>query len=246
MYYCWQERFLNWFKNIQMPDIVNWLIVGDFNLYRSPDDRNKPRGDNLEMYLFNEAISALGLVELTLKGRRFTWSNKQFPPLLERLDWFFMSPIWTVAYPNTFASSLVMETSNHTPCVISISTVIPKKSIFRFENYWMEHQDFLPLVQHAWSAPTFETDAAKIVTGKFKNLRKVFKDWQRNLSSLKVAIQNVKLVLTFFLFLEEFRDLSIPEWNFKKILEHSCTNFFTQVAAHLLEAKLLHQMGHIG
>jgi hypothetical protein len=121
-----------------------------------------------------------------------------------------------------------METSDHTPCVISISTVIPKKSIFRFENYWMEHQDFLPLVQHAWSAPTFETDAAKIITGKFKNLRKVLKDWQRNLSSLKVAIHNVTLVLTFFLFLEEFRDLSVPEWNFKKILEQKLTSLLRQ------------------
>jgi hypothetical protein len=43
------------------------------------------------MYLFNEDISKLGIVEIPLKGQRFTWSNKQFPPLLERLDWFFTS-----------------------------------------------------------------------------------------------------------------------------------------------------------
>jgi len=121
-------------------------------------------------------ISALGLVELPLKGRRFTWSNKQPSPLLERLDWFFTSAIWTVSYPNTFASPLVNETSDHVPCIISISTVIPKKSIFRFENYWMEHQDFLPLVQQAWSTPTHENDAAKIITAKFKNLRRVLKE----------------------------------------------------------------------
>lgn len=130
-----KRNFLSWFQNVQMPNSVSWLIVGDFNLYRSPDDRNRPGGDHLEMYLFNEAISALGLVELPLKGRWFTWSNKQFPPLLERLDCFFTSPMWTVTYPNTFASSLVIETSDHTPCVISISTVIPRKSIFRFENF---------------------------------------------------------------------------------------------------------------
>ena len=69
-----------------MPNTVNWLVVGDFNLYRSPNHRNKPGDDHLEMYLFNEAISALGLFELPLKGRRYTWSNKQFPPLMERLD----------------------------------------------------------------------------------------------------------------------------------------------------------------
>lgn len=223
-----KRDFINWFKNIHMPDSVNWLLVGDFNLYRSPADRNKPRGDHVEMYIFNEPISALGLVELPLMGRRFTWSNKQLSPLLERLDGFFTSAIWTVTYPNTFVSSLVMETSDHTPCVISISTVIPKKSNFRFENFWMEHQEFIPLVQQAWSAPTPETDAAKIITSKFKNLRKVLKDWQRNLSNLKLTIENVKLVLTFFLYLEEFRDLSIPEWNFKKILEQKLSSLLRQ------------------
>lgn len=84
-----------------MPDSVNWLLVGDFNLYRSPEDMNKHGGDQVEIYLFNEAISALGLVELPLKGRRFTWTNKQSAPLLGRLDWFFTSTSWTTAYPTT-------------------------------------------------------------------------------------------------------------------------------------------------
>lgn len=69
-----------------MPASVDWLIVGDFNLYRNPEDRNRPGADYAEMLLFNNAISSLGLVELPLKGRRFTWSNKQCPPLLECLD----------------------------------------------------------------------------------------------------------------------------------------------------------------
>jgi hypothetical protein len=69
-----------------MPGHVDWLIVGDFNLYRSPEDRNRPGADFSEIFLFNEAISSLGLVELPLKGKRFTWTNKQHPPLLERLD----------------------------------------------------------------------------------------------------------------------------------------------------------------
>ena len=113
-----------------MPENVDWLIVGDFNLCRSPDDRNKPGGNHLDMYLFNEAISSLGLVELPLKGRHFTWSNKQPSPLLERLDWFFTSISWTLTYPNTYASLLSMEISDHVPCVITISTHIPWKSIF--------------------------------------------------------------------------------------------------------------------
>ena len=87
------------------------------------------------MYLFNEAISFIGLVEIPLKGRKFTWSNKQVSPVLERIDWFFTSTSWTLSYPNIFAYPLLMETSDHVPCAISISTKIPKGSIFRFENH---------------------------------------------------------------------------------------------------------------
>lgn len=77
---------LIWLKTIQMPPEVDRLIVGDFNLIRYPENRNRPRGDLSEMLLFNEAISALGLVETPLQGRKCTWSNKQIPLLLERLD----------------------------------------------------------------------------------------------------------------------------------------------------------------
>ena len=38
-------HFVNWFKNIQMPEDIHWLIVGDFNLMRSPNNRNRPGGD---------------------------------------------------------------------------------------------------------------------------------------------------------------------------------------------------------
>ena len=82
-----KRAFLEWFKNIQMLELTEWLIVGDFNLIRRPEDRNREGGDATEMYLFNEAIDTLGLIELPMHGRHFTWTNKQLSPLLERLDW---------------------------------------------------------------------------------------------------------------------------------------------------------------
>ena len=66
----------------------------------------------------------------------------------------------------------------------------------------MEHQDIMPLVHHGWTAPAQTTDVAKIITAKFYNLRKVLREWQSNLSCLKVAIANVKLTLSFLLYLE--------------------------------------------
>jgi exonuclease III len=86
-----KEEFLQWFSNISMPNDTDWLIMGDFNFIRNAHDRNKPGGNITEMLQFNVAISNLGLVEIPFKGRKFTWSNMQADPLLEKLDWVFSS-----------------------------------------------------------------------------------------------------------------------------------------------------------
>lgn len=148
-----KRSFLDWFGNVRMPNDVCWLVVGDFNLLRKPEDRNRPGGNISEMLLFNNAISSLGLTKIPLNGRNFTWTNKQHPPLLERLDWFFTSGAWAIACPYTAAKALVMKTSDHWPYVIEIKTNIPKSKIFRFENFWMEHESFLPLVAACWNGP---------------------------------------------------------------------------------------------
>jgi len=165
---------------------------------------------------------------IPLYGKRFTWTNKQYSPLLERLDWFFTSQSWTNTFPNTSISTLTMETSDHVPCLISISTVIPKGRVFRFENYLMEHEHFMSIVQHGWSLTTFQTNATKIITAKFKNLRRLIKSWQSQLSSLKANIADVKLILSFLGVLEEFRDLTLMKWNFKASLEKKLTSLLRQ------------------
>jgi endonuclease/exonuclease/phosphatase family metal-dependent hydrolase len=55
-------------------------------------------------------------------------------PLLEQIDWFFTSCEWTLKFPNTVVQPLAKITSDHVPCVVTISTKIPKARIFRFEN----------------------------------------------------------------------------------------------------------------
>jgi hypothetical protein len=55
-----------------VPADVDWLVVGDFNLIRNPSNRNRPGGNLQDMFMFNEAISAQGWVELPLRRRKFT------------------------------------------------------------------------------------------------------------------------------------------------------------------------------
>jgi hypothetical protein len=119
------------------------LLVRDFNLIRRLSDRNKLGGNIQDMLRFNDAISNLRLEELQLVGNRFTWSNMQSSPLLESLEWFFASVSWITNYPGSMVITLLRDTLDHFPCVVSISTDIPKAKVFWFENYWLLHCDIL-------------------------------------------------------------------------------------------------------
>jgi hypothetical protein len=56
-----------------------------------------------------------------------------------------------------------MEISDHWPCVIDINTTIPKSKIFRFENFWMENDSFLPLIATTWNEQFSQTDPALLL-----------------------------------------------------------------------------------
>jgi endonuclease/exonuclease/phosphatase family metal-dependent hydrolase len=103
--------------------------MGDFNFYRSLEDRNREGGNIQDIMVFNDMISNLGLQEIPLKRRSFTWSNMQQDPLLEQLDWCFTSVNWISDYPNTLMIPLAKTTSDHVPCVVQIGTSIPKSIV---------------------------------------------------------------------------------------------------------------------
>jgi hypothetical protein len=80
-----------------------------------------------------------------------------------------------VNYPSTVVNTLSREVSDHSSCLISVTTYIPKVKIFMFENYWMLHEDFMQVLNHGWSIPVQLTDKAKKFGAKFKNLRRVLR-----------------------------------------------------------------------
>jgi hypothetical protein len=59
--------------------------------------------------------------------------------------------------------------------VISVSTDIPQTKIFHFENYWLQHDDFMQVFMYGWNVPVAQEDKAKRIVAKFKNLRRVLK-----------------------------------------------------------------------
>jgi hypothetical protein len=84
-----RANFVAWLFSLDIADDSLWLILSAFNFYRFVENRNREGANMADIATFNEIISYLGLIELPIKGRSFTWSNMQADPLLVQLDWFF-------------------------------------------------------------------------------------------------------------------------------------------------------------
>ena len=81
-----RQEFAEWFLQLDSTSFELWIVLGDFNMIRSTEDRNRPGGNVSNMLLFNSIIQAHDWEEIPLKGRNFTWSNMQASPLLEKLE----------------------------------------------------------------------------------------------------------------------------------------------------------------
>lgn len=62
------------------------LIGGDFNLVRTREEKSSGNVNVHLMDAFNEMIETTSLWELQRTGSRYTWSNKQTPPIMCVLD----------------------------------------------------------------------------------------------------------------------------------------------------------------
>jgi hypothetical protein len=79
----------------------------------------------------------------------------------------------------------------------------------------------MTILQNSWFEGTVSLDSAKSISTKFKNLREVLKTWKSGLPNLAAAISKSKELVQFLDVLEEARDLTLEEWNFRNIInEH--------------------------
>lgn len=56
--------------------------------------------------------------------------------------------------------------SDHTPCVITIESSIPKSKLFRFENFWVNHSGFSEVIHKAWNKHCHVVNSAAVLCKK--------------------------------------------------------------------------------
>ena len=161
------------------------------------------------MLTFNDIIREQSLVEIPIKGLSYTWSNMQQDPLLVQLNWHFTSSNCTTSYPNTVVMPLGKPVSDHIPCYVSIQSTTPKSNLFRFEEIWTKHPDFMSVVQRSWNRRCYAPNSAALLAKKIKLLRSDLTHWSKNISNLSLLIDNSNKALAELDALEDRRRLTV-------------------------------------
>jgi hypothetical protein len=110
--------------------------------------------------------------------------------LLEKLDWVFTCPSWSLSNPDTKVLPQSNPISDHIPYVAQINSHIPKASSFRFENFWVEFPRFQDIVKLHWETTPLFANAARTLVGKFKQVQRGLKNGSKELSKISRNLHN--------------------------------------------------------
>ena len=116
-----------------------------------------------------------------MAGGKYTWSNNQHPPTLERLDRMLVNKTWEDLFPRVIVYKLPREVSDHNPLILSTSQQQPwSKLSFRFELSWFKDPQFNHIVHEIWNWPCHDLTAFDKIQIKLKRFKQYFKGWSFN------------------------------------------------------------------
>jgi exonuclease III len=217
-------QFLQELKSIPLPDHGRWLILGDFNLIYQAEDKNNTNLNRRLMGSFKSVIDDLGLKEIRLNGRRFTWTNEQDAPTMTRIDRIFCTPEWELLFPTCFLHSLPSLMSDHTPLLLQGELESRHSPSFRFENFWTTMQDFQETVQVTWNKQVNSTLPLKHLHIKLSRAAKAIKRWcKEKVGDTRLQLAVVKEILLQLEAAQESRALSDKELQLRRRLKARST-----------------------
>ncbi|KAF8672185.1 hypothetical protein HU200_049753 [Digitaria exilis] len=215
-----KASFICELSTLAPPANTPWILLGDFNLTRSPSDKNNSNFSAAEASSFNDALNILGVMEIPLRDRAYTWSNNRENPTLVKLDRVFIDLAWGDLFSNTTLSSLTRFASDHVPLLVNVSTRIPRPSCFRYDRSWSLHEEYRELIRGRWNTTTSH-DPAKRITSRLKLCRRLSKDWNCRIGSHAHRERDCKAIIDALDLLEEERVLSPAESHIRALAADS-------------------------
>ncbi|KAK3225497.1 hypothetical protein Dsin_005359 [Dipteronia sinensis] len=131
---------------------------------------------------FEDFLQATELDDLRFSGFFHTWSNKKSNDncISKKLDRVLVNDAWLGKYTNLESIFLPPSISNHSPSLVKLGLQGRRKNCpFKFFNFLMEREDFLPLVKSCWQEQVHGTMQFKLCS-KLRILKKALKSLNKN------------------------------------------------------------------
>ncbi|KAF5187677.1 P-loop containing nucleoside triphosphate hydrolases superfamily protein [Thalictrum thalictroides] len=128
---------------------------------------------------FGEFEGRHDLIEYTLEGANFTWSDNQRLPIMIKLDHFISSIDWDMHYGDVNLLALPKFTSDHRAIMIEVNKKERRPGPFRFDTIWLEDPKFRDLLKQWWGDIEMEGKANYVctLTGSGRIVRFWLDEW---------------------------------------------------------------------
>ncbi|KAJ1419084.1 Zinc finger, CCHC-type [Sesbania bispinosa] len=214
-----QQRRNLWssLSNLQLNSSRPWCCIGDFNEILSQAEKVglHPQHQN-RIDLFREFLNETWLVDMDLKGYKFTWQSNPRNGVVvkEKIDRVLVNWPWRLLYEDVMAMALPAIASDHSPIVLWPKPDQGSGNSFKYEAKLEEHEDCPKIVREGWEAKPEHEDKWENFGKKSRKCRLALQRW--NSKTFKRADHQL------FKLKEQLRDLQNQtgnEKNWKEIQE---------------------------
>ena len=173
-------------EQVQLP----WILNGDFNIVTREDESSSGRANRRLMNKFRHTINKLGLHDMPLAGRKFTWCNGQERTIMAKLDRVLFNNEWEGLFPISDLLPLSSNVSDHCPMLLSCSSGSIRAFRFRFENFWCKLPGFQEVGKEAWEEEVASSNPIHVLSTKLQRTAKALRSWgQRKHSAMNLQFQ---------------------------------------------------------
>jgi len=177
-----KQTFLAELANTCSKESLPYLIGGDFNIMRRPEDKSSGVFDFKWPNLFNAVIESLDFKEIVMSGRQFTWAGPGDNPIFEKLDRVLVSTDWEDKFPLSTVEPRDRDISDHTPLILNTgaSTHHSVQRPFKFERGWLIRDGFYDMVVSVWQSETSGRTPLERWQNKIRRLRQHLRGWAKH------------------------------------------------------------------
>ncbi|GKB92256.1 putative RNA-directed DNA polymerase, partial [Tanacetum coccineum] len=155
---------------------ITWIIFGDFNVVRLPDERLGSRLNIGEANVFNDFIYRCGLFDFPLGGRKFTRFDREGSKA-SKLDRFLVNQHFFDHWNDASVTVLPRLLSDHSPILLKVGSPNFGPKPFKVFDKWLKVDEFHNLVASSWNNAYTSRPPDTLLKNKLRSLRLDIKKW---------------------------------------------------------------------